>query len=189
MIAPAQSGHFRALQNWIRAGAAKGSFDADLAVNSAESTLFFANLHQALLTGVFLQQNASGNIAPRSASGYVYWPDDGDRNLPIGFGLFRALADACFELWLTGVDGNERGRGHGRAMLAALLRTPAGKLAYVVRVNRGGPDASTMLHLVESLGFRIERESPAQFWLVRTDAPPSVAAAIRHARLVNDSPS
>ena len=187
MIAPAQSGHFKALQNWIRAGAARGSFDVDLASNSTESAVFFANLRQVLQTGVFLQQDRSGRIEPRSASGYVYWPDDGDRTRHIPFGLFKALADACFELWLTGVDGNERGRGHGRAMLASLLRTPAGRLAYVVRVNRQGPDASTMLHLVESLGFRIERETPAQYWLVRTDAPPAIAAALRHARLVNDS--
>jgi ribosomal protein S18 acetylase RimI-like enzyme len=186
MIAPAQPVHFKVLQDWIRRGAAKGSFDADLAANSGESTVFFANLHQALQTGVFLQQDASGNVAPTSASGYIYWPDDGDRNRPIGFGLFKALADACFELWLTAVDGNERGRGHGRAMLASLLRTPAGRLAYVVRVNRDGPDASAMLHLVESLGFRIERETSHQYWLVRTDAPPSVATAIRHARLVHD---
>jgi ribosomal protein S18 acetylase RimI-like enzyme len=184
MIAPAHAGHIDALRHWIRAGAAEGSFDAELAVNSAESDLFFANLRLALVTGQFVQRDPAGQICARSASGYIYWPDDdGDRARPVGFGLFKALGLPGYELWLAGLDTHARGRGHGRAMLCALLGTPTGRMAYVVRVNRHGRGGAAMLHLLESLGFRIERETPEQTWLVRSDAHPALAARIRGARL------
>jgi hypothetical protein len=117
MLAPAHAGHLGLLQNWIKSGAAEGSFDRELMRDSAESTLFFANLRQALVVGYFVQEDARGRLMTCSASGYMYCPDrTGDRSHPIGFGLFKALANFGYELWLTGVDRAWRGHGHGRAM-------------------------------------------------------------------------
>ena len=184
MLAPAHAGHLGLLRNWIRSGAAEGAFDRDLASDSAETTLFFANLRQALVVGYFVQEDPQGGLVMRSASGYVYRPTPGDRSHPIGFGLFKALPGLGYELWLTGIDRAWRRQGHGRAMLSAMLATPAGKLAHVVRVDPAGSSGATMQRLLESLDFAAVRETLNMRWFVRGDAPPEVAARILAAPLV-----
>ncbi len=172
MLAPAHAGHLGMLQNWIKSGAAEGSFDRELAADSADSTLFFANLRQALVVGYFVQADARGQLITCSTSGYMYCPDrTGDRSQPIGFGLFKALANLGYELWLTGLDRAWRGQGHGRAMLTAMLATPAGQNAYIVRVDRTGSSSDTMQHLLESLNFAAARDTADLRWFVRGDAP------------------
>src|SRR5882724_2807052 len=94
MLAPAHAGHLPTLRALIREGASDGSFDRELATNSLESQLFFANLRQALLTGYFVVEDARGVIARESASGYVYWPADGGEGArPVGFGMFKAFGE------------------------------------------------------------------------------------------------
>ena len=182
MLAPAHAGHLGLLQNWIKSGAAEGSFDRELASDSTSSTLFFANLRQALVIGYFVQEGTRGELITCSASGYMYCPDrTGERSHPIGFGLFKALSNLGFELWLTGLDRNWRGQGHGRAMLSAMLATPAGQHAYVVRVDRSGASGQTMQHLLESLAFTAVRDTADLRWFVRNDAPPDVAMRVRMA--------
>ena len=63
MLAPAHAGHLPTLRALIRESASEGSFDRELATNSPESQLFFANLRQALLTGYFVVEDARGVIA------------------------------------------------------------------------------------------------------------------------------
>jgi ribosomal protein S18 acetylase RimI-like enzyme len=185
MLSPAHGGHLGLLQNWIRSGASEGSFDRELAFDSSESALFFANLRQALVMGYFVQQDREGRLISCSASGYIYCPDGtGSRSQPIGFGLFKALANLGYELWLTGVDRAWRGQGHGRAMLSAMLATPAGKHAFVVRVDPSGACGATMQHLLESLHFTAVRDAANLRWFVREDAPAEVAARVRFAPAV-----
>jgi GNAT superfamily N-acetyltransferase len=185
MLAPAHAGHLGLVRNLIRQGAIEGSFDAELALNSPETELFFANLRQALLAGYFVETGRGGEVVTLATPGYVYAPDDGDRRLPIGFGLFKSMGDLGYELWLTAMDPHWRGRGHGRAMVTALLATPAGQMAHVVRVKRGGPSGSVMQRLLESLRFTATRDTTYARWFVRADAPPEVAHRIRHATLVD----
>jgi ribosomal protein S18 acetylase RimI-like enzyme len=185
MLAPANAGHMGLLQNWIKSDASEGSFDRELAADSAESTLFFANLQQALVMGYFVQQDLHGRLISCRASGYIYCPDGtGSRSQPIGFGLFKALANIGYELWLTGVDRAWRGQGHGRAMLSAMLATPAGQHAYVVRVDPTGACGATMQHLLESLRFTAVRDAASLRWFVRDDAPTEVATRVRLAPAV-----
>jgi ribosomal protein S18 acetylase RimI-like enzyme len=185
VLAPAHAGHLGLLRNWIKSGAAEGSFDRELATNSPESTLFFANLRQALVVGYFVQEDLRGKLFTCPTSGYMYYPQvTGDRSSPIGFGLFKALPQLGYELWLTGVDHAWRGRGHGHAMLSAMLATPAGQLAYVVRVDPNGASGAPMQHLLESLNFTPVRETAELRWFVRADAPADIAARIRTAPLV-----
>ncbi len=142
MLRPANVVDLPLLRALIRDGALADSFDRDLATESRESTLFFSNLRQALVSGYFVEQDPrTGDLATVAVLGYVYTPDgETSMHRPIGFGIFKA-AHVGYELWLTGVDAAWRGHGHGRAMLAALLATDPGRKAYVVRVKTYGADS------------------------------------------------
>jgi GNAT superfamily N-acetyltransferase len=185
MLHPAHVGHLGILRALIRDGAARGGFDSSLATDSRESSLFFSNLRRALTTGYFIEEDpATGDLTTVAVPGYVYHPDRGGAaSHPIGFGLFKAIPEG-FELWLTGVDAAWRGYGHGRAMLGALLGTPAGRHAYVVRLQRFGRDSPAMAHLLATYDYTKTREVTHQTsWFIRGDAPPALAARILAARV------
>jgi ribosomal protein S18 acetylase RimI-like enzyme len=184
MLFPAHAAHLGRLRNWIKSGAAEGSFDRELATDSAKSTLFFANLRQALVVGHFVQEDRCGKLYTCPASGYMYYAErSGDRSHPIGFGLFKTSGIGC-ELRLSGVDNAWRGRGHGNAMLSAMLATPAGHFSCVVRVNPSGASGATMRHLLESLEFTAIRETADLRGCGRTDAPADIATRIGTAPLL-----
>src|SRR3954467_3827206 len=110
MLSPAHVGHLPILRALIRDGAARGSFDRELATDSAEAAQFFSNLRRALTTGYFIEKSVSGGHPTTVAvPGYVYLPERGGAlTQPIGFGLFKTI-DLGYELWLTGVDPAWRG--------------------------------------------------------------------------------
>src|SRR3982751_2294258 len=185
MLTAAHAGHLPSLRAMLRAGAAEGSFDRELVADTPEVTLFFANLRQALVTGYFVEHDFQGNGVPRAAPGYVYWPGERrSEDRPVGFGLFKAFAEFGYELWLTGVDSAWRGSGHGRTMLAALLATPAGRLAWTVRVQRLGAYSPIMTRLLAEQRYDVVRESRTQAWFLRRDAPAALAERMRAARIV-----
>lgn len=185
MLSAAHAGHLPALRAMIRDGAREGSFDRALTDDTPEVRMFFANLRQALLTGYFVEEDRQGNHYPVAAPGYVYWPTDRRAEQPpIGFGLFKAFADFGYELWLTGVDVAWRGNGHGRAMIASLLATPAGRLAWTVRVQQAGASRPVMTHILADHGYAVARESRDQLWFLRNDAPSALVERMRKARVV-----
>jgi len=186
MLSAAHAGHLPALRAMIRAAAAEGSFDRELAEDTPEVQLFFANLRQALVTGYFVEQDVHGNACPRATPGYVYWPAGrkAAEERPVGFGVFKAFVDFGYELWLTGVESAWRGAGHGRTLVSSLLATPAGRLAWTVRVQRAGPSAAVMTHLLAEHGYAVARESRTQTWFLRADAPPALVERMRGARIV-----
>ena len=181
MLSPAHVGHLPILRALIRDGAARGSFDRELATDSAEAAQFFSNLRRALTTGYFIEKSVGGGHPTTVAvPGYVYLPERGGAlTQPIGFGLFKTI-DVGYELWLTGVDPAWRGHGHGRAMLGALLATPPGKKAYLVRTHRFGRDSPAMTHLLASFDYAEACVGKDHSWFVRADAPPALAERIRN---------
>ncbi len=183
LLRPAHSGHLGIVRALIRTGAAEGAFDRELAHDTVETALFFENLAQALRTGYFVFEDArTGALTCSAVPAYLYWPD---RNgaVPAGFGMFKRLDD-IYELWLTAIEPRMRGHGHGRAMLDALFATPAGRLAFVVRVQKLARTTPHMAHLLDVHGFKPIRATPSVLWFVRHDAPAGWAHRIRHAPLV-----
>ena len=179
MLRPAHVVDLPILRALIRDGAIRGSFDRELATESRGATLFFANLRQALSTGYFVEEDPrTGDLATVAVPGYVYLPEGGAHR-PIGFGLFKATAIG-YELWLTGVDAAWRGHGHGRAMMAALLKTTPGKSAYVVRMTTFGRESPAMGHLLLSFGYSCVHETPQYTWYLRNDAPVELCRRIRN---------
>jgi GNAT superfamily N-acetyltransferase len=175
MLEPAHAGHLPLLRALIREGAAGGCFDAELAGNSADAALFFANLRQALATGQFIVEDARGVLSRAAVCGYVYRPERTEPlTSPLGFGLFRAFGDFGFELWLTAIAPEWRGNGHGRKLLQALLATPAGRLAFIARVRPESRDCTAMERLLVAHGYANCRDTAATRWFMRGDAPECV---------------
>jgi GNAT superfamily N-acetyltransferase len=172
MLRPANVVDLPILRALIREGALSGSFDRDLATESREAALFFTNLRQALGSGYFVEPDPrTGDLAQVAVLAYVYLSDrDPTIHKPIGFGLFKATS-VGYELWLTGVDAAWRGRGHGRAMMAALFDTEPGRRAYLARVKTYGAESPAMAHLLQSFGYHCVRETPQQTLYLRNDAP------------------
>ena len=161
----------------VREGAAQGSFDPELADDTPEAALFFANLGDALRSGYMGVPDAEGNLAGEvHVAGYVY--STLAESPPIGFGLFKALGKGGFELWLSGIVAEERRHGHGRAMLAELLATPAGKMTCMVRCNRKSSSVEAAVRMFRGFGFALCRATPAVLWLVNSKASPELISQI-----------
>jgi hypothetical protein len=180
MLRPAHIGHLAMLRSLIREGTREGSFAPDLAWDSAASERFFSELRQALKTGYFVIQDPdSSSLQTVAVPGYVYWADETAGSAPpIGFGLFRAIPQGGYELWLAGLESAVRGRGHGRAMLKALFDTPTGRKTRFMRVRREGAYASAVARLLAEHGFTATRETAKETWFVRA-APPAGAPSGR----------
>jgi hypothetical protein len=181
MLAPAHVGHLAMLRSLIRRSAAEGSFDRELAADTPASEEFFSRLKRALVTGYFVEEDPrTGRIDTVSVPGYVFWPDGRHSGMPpVGFGLFRALDDGGYELWLAGLELGERGNGNGRALLAALLATPPGQKTWVVRIPRESRYAVAVHRVISDFGFDCAGDTPRLRWFVRRDAPAELASRIR----------
>ncbi len=169
MLRPAHIGHLAMLRSLIRDGAREGSFQPELAWDSAASERFFGELRQALKTGYFVVQDRETEAMHTVAvPGYVYWADETTGSEPpVGFGLFRASPGGGYELWLAGLESAVRGRGHGRAMLNALFSTPTGRQTRFMRVRRSGQYAQAVAKLLAEHGFTATRETKNETWFVR----------------------
>jgi hypothetical protein len=181
MLQPAHIGHLALLRSLIRQGAADGSFDRDLTVDSAGGEEFFAKLKRALVTGYFVEDLGSGKLATVAVPGYVFWPDDRHSGMaPVGFGLFRSIDGTGYELWLAGLDLSARSGGQGRALLASLFATPPGQKTYIVRVQRDSPYIKALQGLLTEFGFTAIGDTTRLRWFVRNDAPEELVAHVRN---------
>jgi hypothetical protein len=167
-------------QALIRQGAADGSFDRDLAGDSAVAEEFFAKLKRALVTGYFVEDVGTGKLATVAVPGYVFWPDDRHSGMPpVGFGLFRSIEDTAYELWLAGLDLTARSGGQGRALLAALFGTPPGQKTYIVRVHRDSNHIKDLQSLLVDFGFTAIGDTAQLRWFLHHDAPEALASRVR----------
>lgn len=123
----------------------------------------------SLAIGHFVQRDSPGG-APRQlhVTGYVYQLIYA--TMPIGFGMFKQFLRTSLELWLIGIGAAHRRQGHGRALIQALLSTPAGQLAHLARVNRGGLCSEIAARLLAECGFVQHRTTSTQPWLVHPAA-------------------
>ncbi len=170
MLRAATPAHSSFLRRLLREGAADGSFETEIAEDSIAASLFFANLEEALASGYLRTPGSEGRLTQGAhVAGYVYSPSENDP--PVGFGLFKDLGSAGFELWLTGIAVEARGRGHGRAMLGELFATPPGRLASLVRCARKSATSEVAAKLFGEFGFALCRTTPAMLWLVSANAP------------------
>jgi GNAT superfamily N-acetyltransferase len=151
MIGPALPEHFALIYRLLCDGAACGSFDGELTTGSLAAQFFFANLSRMLRVGRFLTIDSDGRRADVAAHGYVYAIDGAQP--PIGFALLKSAGDSTFELWLAAIERAWRGRGHGTAMIRAVLATPAGRLAQFVRVKEAGVYAPLMRSVLTTVGY------------------------------------
>ncbi len=181
MLAPANAGHHAMISALIRQYAAEGAFDPELTGRTLAAEVFFANLERALQEGRFTTMATEGHLLTVPAHGYVYGPGPQHDGPPAGFGMFKSLDGAGFELWLAAIAPAWRGNGHGRAMITAMLTTPAGRMTHLVRVNPQGSNAAAMSHLLRSLGFSAMAETTLCTWYLADQAPPEMAARIRSA--------
>jgi GNAT superfamily N-acetyltransferase len=182
MLQPAHVGHLALLRSLIRQGAADGSFDRDLAVDSPGAEEFFAKLKRALVTGYFVEDVGSGKLATVAVPGYVFWPDDRHSGMPpVGFGLFRSIDGNGYELWLAGLDLAARGGGQGRALLASLFATPPGQKTHIVRVQRDSRHVGQLQGLLGEFGFNSIGDTARLRWFVHKDAPEALASRARNA--------
>jgi ribosomal protein S18 acetylase RimI-like enzyme len=172
------------LRALIRDGAREGSFQPELAWDSAASERFFGELRQALKTGYFVvADRETGQMQTVAVPGYVYWADETAGSAPpVGFGLFRAAPGGGYELWLAGLEAAVRGKGHGRSMLHALFGTPIGQQTRFVRVRRTGRYAEPVARLLAEHGFTATRETRNETWFVRTQGVTPRATAPTRAR-------
>jgi GNAT superfamily N-acetyltransferase len=178
MLRPAHVIDLPTLRALIREGAQAGSFEPALATESQEAAKFFTSLREALGSGYSVEPDPrTGDLATFAVLAYVYVPDDEPTTHgPIGFGIFKAT-QIGYELWLMGIDARWRGQGHGRQMLRALLDTPPGRKAYLVRVNNFGSESPAMAHLLAAFGYSSVRETIKFNWYLRRDAPEPLRAA------------
>ncbi len=180
MLQPAHVGHLALLRTLIRQGAADGSFDRDLAVDSAAGEEFFAKLKRALVTGYFVEDVGTGKLATVSVPGYVFWPDDRHSGMPpVGFGLFRSIEATGYELWLAGLDLTARSGDQGRALLAALFGTPPGQKTYIVRVHRDSNHIKDLQSLLVDFGFSAIGDTAQLRWFLHRDAPEALASRVQ----------
>ena len=182
MLEPANVRHLALLRSLIRQGAADGSFDRNLAADSAVAEEFFAKLKRALVTGYFVEDVGSGKLATVAVPGYVFWPDDRNTGMPpVGFGLFRSIDGTGYELWLAGLDLSARGGGQGRALLASLFATPPGQKTYIVRVQRDSNHVKALQGLLEEFGFTAVGDTAKLRWFLHDAAPDGLASHVRNA--------
>lgn len=175
-LVAATPAHFDAMRRLLRDGARAGSFESELALDTAASTRFFDRLREAVSCGRF----DNGGDRPVAVHAWVHEIDGGGEP-PAGFAIVKALAPGLFELWLMGVDPARRRRGIGAAMLRALRATPAGTVTHIARVNAEGGHAAAMGRLLVGAGYACERTGREVDWYVHASAPASLQAFVRSA--------
>jgi len=169
--------HLASIKAWIRAGAAEGSWDPELAAPGPKADVLFAKI------GYALEHGALPQIDPRTQrrittriGGWVFLAEAGAA--PSGFGLYKDFADNGLELWLCALDPSARGKGFGRRMLTELLATPSGRKVQLARCSLRTDGGQCCAHVIKSLEFETARTTSHEVWLLNQRTPPAVVRLI-----------
>ena len=181
MIAPAHAGHLGLLSNWIRSGAADGSFDAELADQTPRE---HALLRQSPAGTSHRLFRAGGPARPgfhalgvrRISTGPTETATARSRSASASS---RPCRDLGYELWLTGLDRSVRRPGtrphdaffHPRERPRGRWRTSCASIGP----GRAARRWNTCSRLSISEGVRDTSELR---WFVRTDAPAGVSLRV-----------
>jgi GNAT superfamily N-acetyltransferase len=174
-------GYMRAL---IREGARMRSFDEALAADSMECETFFAGFAEVLTRKMWTRPASPGHPAHSPARAFLY--QQTSISSPIGFVAIRGIGSLGYELWLTAIDRDIRGRGLGRRMLADFLATEDGKRTTVAQCRLDSPGAQACAHILSTLGFVTARVGQLSLWLARADLPSDALEWMRTVPLQSD---
>lgn len=181
LFTPARDKDLPYLRRLIEDGAKAKSFDEELASQSPESELFFANIGEVLARNVWTRPAASGMQSHTPAHVHLYQPTA--ISIPIGFVATRGIGTLGYELWLTAIDRDIRGRGIGRSMLADFLATSEGRRVAVAQCRIDSPGAQACAHILSTLGFTTARVGKLCVWLARSELPSGALHWMRTAPL------
>jgi len=173
----ARTQHLECIMPLIRAEAAEGSWDPELARPGPKSDHLFATIRYALEHGAVPQIDPRTNrrISTR-IGGWIFLADA--EATPSGFGLYKDFTADGFELWLCAIDARARGKGLGRRMIAELLDTPAGRRVHLARCSLSTEGGRRCAHVLKSLDFEPRRTTSREEWLLHRATPPAVAHVI-----------
>jgi GNAT superfamily N-acetyltransferase len=177
VLETARPQHLDRIMPLIRAGAAEGSWDPELALPGAKSDDLFRKIHYALEHGALPQIDPRTNRSIMTRiGGWLFLADT--MAAPSGFALYKDFTADAFELWLCGIDPRARGRGLGRQMLCELLATPAGRHVQLARCSLSTEGGRRCAHVLKSLEFEPRRTTSREEWLLHRRTPPAVAHVI-----------
>jgi ribosomal protein S18 acetylase RimI-like enzyme len=177
MLTVANEQHLPLIAEILIDGSRKGSWGAGLGDGSRELPQLLAKLRYVFAHGDLPQVDPrTGVVVKTLITGYVYSVCAGSP--PVGFGLFKDFLDSALELWMLGLSESERGKGHGRTMVAELLDTPLGARIRFARCALQAEGARRCSHVLRTLGFSPCRAPANEEWLLHTGTPPSIVTAI-----------
>jgi hypothetical protein len=182
LFIPAREKDLPYLRALIRDGAKEKSFDEELAGESPESELFFANFGEVLARKVWSRPASLGQ--PRHAPAHVFLYQPTAISVPIGFVAVRGIGRLGDELWLAAIDRDIRGRGIGRRMLVDFFATGDGKRTTVAQCRIDAPGAQACAHVLSTIGFITARVGNDAVWMARADLPSSALDWMRTAPLL-----
>jgi hypothetical protein len=183
MLLPAQEGDLPFIRALVREHAHSGSFEEELASDSAESELFFARFGDVISRKTWTRAASPDPSATSAAAAFVF--RESALSKPIGFVAVRAAASFGYELWLTALQAHHCGRGLGRRMLTEFFATPEGKDTVVAQCRLGAPGPQACAHLLAKEGFVVARVGLQTMWLARASLPADVLQWMKTAPFVS----
>lgn len=129
----------------------------------ADDRAAVARLHDQLFPGTHTAGRAL--VADEDTTVHVYGDED-----PVGYVATQVQADGSGYIDFLGVAPGARGRGHGRALIAAAMTALADRDVPTANLTvRAGNDRARALYA--SLGFEEERRAPPMRWGFRVVPP------------------
>ena len=177
MLRAATLEHSPLIHRWLRAGAADGSFETEIADDSAAASLFLATVDGALATGYLRVPGSGGAARPGGARSRVRLQPSGG----CASGRIRAVPGGRPDGLRALAHGSRRRGARSRSRPrddAGAPRDAAGPahLARPLRPDRGA--RRDRRRLFRECGFVLCRTTASVVWLVSANASPELLRRI-----------